>query len=303
MIFNRQKNLLALLDALGRRAEDLDFQKWLFLYCMEWEDTASYDFVPYRFGPFSFTSYADMRKLISQGLLEDDEQIWIITEQGQSVAVKGSARVQMDRFARLHGTLGGDALIAESYRRFPWYATRSEIAERVLTGDQSTLDQIAELRPGPGKPGLCTIGYEGVSLEAYLNLLLRDGVSLLCDVRRNPLSRKYGFSKKTLSRACEGLGIRYVHLPELGISSESRKNLKTQQDYDELSDLYRRESLPEQTAALDRIKGWIEDGHRVALTCCEHLPEQCHRHCVAEAMERAFGDACAATHLFPTRSN
>ena len=34
-------------------------------------------------------------------------------------------------------------------------------------------------------PGLCTIGYEGRTLENYLNRLIRDGVTQLCDVRRN----------------------------------------------------------------------------------------------------------------------
>ena len=51
---------------------------------------------------------------------------------------------------------------------------------------------------------------------SYLNLLLTNSVTLLCDVRRNALSRRYGFSKSTRSKACEGVGIRYEHLPELG---------------------------------------------------------------------------------------
>ncbi len=297
MIFNRQKKLLALLDALGGSAGHLDFQKWLFLYCMEWEEGASYDFVPYRFGSFSFTSYADKRKLIDRELLEDDERTWIITDQGRAAATKGSERLAMDRFARIHGGLSGDDLVAETYRKHPWYATRSEMADRVLAGDAETLGQIDALRPEQGQPGLCTIGYEGRSLEAYLNLLLKDGVNLLCDVRRNPLSRKYGFSKKTLSTACEGLDIRYEHLPELGISSDSRKNLKTQKDYDALFAVYRRDSLPEQSVALGRIQAWIQEGYRVALTCYEHAPEQCHRHCVAEAMEKEFGASCCPTHL------
>ena len=49
----------------------------------------------------------------------------------------------------------------------------------------------------------------GKCLETYLNQLLRAGVTLLCDVRRNPLSRKYGFSKSTLSHAC---AVSYTHL-------------------------------------------------------------------------------------------
>ena len=71
-------------------------------------------------------------------------------------------------------------------------------------------------------------------MEAYLNTLLKTGVTLLCDVRRNPVSRKYGFSKSTLKRVCEGVALRYAHLPELGIASEQRRNSTTQESYNQL---------------------------------------------------------------------
>ena len=122
-------------------------------------------------------------------------------------------------------------------------------------------------------------------------------MTLLCDVRRNPLSRKYGFSKKTLGKACEGVGIRYEHLPELGIDSEERCELVTQADYDALFAEYERKSLPKQTEALARIRGWIKEGERVALTCFELLPHQCHRHCVAEALALGAGKEWVAVHL------
>jgi uncharacterized protein (DUF488 family) len=142
-----------------------------------------------------------------------------------------------------------------------------------------------------------TLGYEGHTLESYLNVLLRGGVTLLCDVRRNPLSRKYGFSKSALARGCENVGVRYEHLPELGIASEKRRSLETQADYDALFAEYERTSLPTQGEALTRIAEWVRQGERVALTCYEHLPHQCHRHCVAEALAERFGDDFAARHL------
>ncbi len=298
MIFDRQKRLLALVDALGGEVGGLDFQKLLFLYCREVEEVPAYEFVPYKFGGFSFTSYADKRRLIEQGLLADEERAWKLTPAGRAAAkVAPLVRMGMDRFARREAGVRGDALVAEAYRRHPYYAIRSEMAERVLAGDAKALAAIDAARPTAGKPGICTIGYEGRSLEGYLNRLLQAGVTLLCDVRRNPLSRKYGFSKGTLSKGCEGVGLRYEHLPELGIASEERRELKTQADYDALFVVYERESLPKQTAALAKIRGWVQAGERVALTCFERLPEQCHRHCVAEAMARTFGRRFAPTHL------
>jgi uncharacterized protein (DUF488 family) len=197
-------------------------------------------------------------------------------------------------FCRQYAGLRGNALIAEQYRKHPYYAIRSEIVEKVLP-DAKSRKAIEAVRPPKAVPGLVTIGYEGRSLEAFLNLLLQDSVTLLCDVRRNPLSRKYGFSKSTLSKACEGVGIRYAHLPELGIASEDRRELETQAEYDALFAVYERDCLPKQPAALAQICGWIEDGGRVALTCYEAQLSQCHRHCVAEALERRIGKA--AMHL------
>ncbi len=275
-----------------------DFQKLLFLYTQDWEAEPSYEFVPYQFGGFSFTSYADKRRMIERGYLSDDDSRWVLTNAGR-VAANREPELgrRASRFARAHAGVRGDMLIAEVYRKHPYFAARSKVVERVLK-DKPSRDAVAAARPSPSRAGLVTIGYEGRSLEAYLNLLFKDGVTLLCDVRRNPLSRKYGFAKSTLRSACDGMGIRYEHVPELGIASEERKELKTQADYDALFAVYERDSLPQQGAALRRIFDWIQhEGHRVALTCYEAEPCQCHRHCVAEALERLGAGELSPRHL------
>ena len=139
--------------------------------------------------------------------------------------------------------------------------------------------------PAMTAPPLFTIGYEGRTQPEYLALLRDAGVTLLVDVRRNPISRKKGFSKSALAQGCATLGIRYAHLPELGIASEKRKQLETQADLDALFAQYAREWLPQQGAALATIRAWVEAGERVALTCFERNPAQCHRHLVAQALD------------------
>jgi hypothetical protein len=297
MLFDRQRVLLELLDALDEPVSSTDFQKLLFLYTREGECSPSYDFVPYRFGCFSFTSYADKRRLVEQELIEDGET-WKLTDQGRRIARAGEkSPLPMARFARQYKSLRGNALVADVYQRYPYFATRSEIVAKVLSRQEDRA-RVEAARPAKSIPGLVTVGYEGKTLEAYLNQLLQDGVTLLCDVRRNPLSRKYGFSKSTLSHACEGVGIRYEHLPELGIPSEKRQDLETQTDYDELFATYERTMLPKQTPTLAKIAGWIQaEGQRVALTCYELLPQQCHRHCVSDALQKNFGPKLAAHHL------
>lgn len=294
MLYSRQRQLLQLLDALGGTAGKLDFQKLLFLYCQERPSNAPYDFVPYKYGAFSFTSYADCRKLVAHGLIEDADG-WRLTDGGRKI-IGHTQDIHLAAFAQSH-RLRGDELVADTYRRFPFFATRSEIAERVLKGDNAALALIETVRATRTKTSLHTIGYEGHSVESYLNALLKSGVTILCDVRRNPLSRKYGFSKSTLARTCENVGIRYEHLPELGIASEQRQGLDTQADYDALFDDYERTWLPKQDAALEKIRAWVGEKERVALTCYEHLPHQCHRHCVAEALEDRFGEDLGAKHL------
>ena len=133
--------------------------------------------------------------------------------------------------------------------------------------------------------------------EEYLNKLIRHGTKLLCDVRRNPLSMKYGFSKSQLKNACEGVGIAYLHLPEVGIDSEMRQNLETQQDYDLLFQRYRQECLPATIHTQQQILSLLEKHHRIALTCFEANVCQCHRKHLAEAVAKLDGFKYSLQHL------
>jgi Protein of unknown function, DUF488 len=297
-MIGRRHTLLALLDALGGEVAALDFQKFLFLYTREFEKEPSFEFVPYRYGCFSFTSYADKRALIEKGLLASEEKTWHLTMAGRrALRIRYDEGEVIARFIREYRGLRGEELIRLTYRRYPSLAWRSEIVERLLETDRSALDAISASRP-PGQPaGLCTIGYEGRSLEGYLNRLLESGVTLLCDVRRNAISRKYGFTKVTLKHACEGVGIRYEHAPALGIASEQRRQLDSPADYVRLFSRYVRYSLPKQSGLLNQVSTWIREGHRVALTCYELDPQRCHRQCVAAALERSSKGSLKTIHL------
>jgi hypothetical protein len=165
MLFERQRQTLALLEAFGGRAGNLDFQKLLFLYCQEPDVAPPYEFVPYRFGAFSFTSYADRRKLVERGFLADDGQHWELTDEGRE-AIGGKRGSRLSAFAHGLRATRGEALVAETYRRFPYYATRSEIADRVLCDDVAALQRIERARPVAKAAGVFTIGYEGGSTFA-----------------------------------------------------------------------------------------------------------------------------------------
>ncbi|MCB0751050.1 MAG: DUF488 domain-containing protein, partial [Ignavibacteriae bacterium] len=138
-------------------------------------------------------------------------------------------------------------------------------------------EKIKSVTPKSSIKKLYTIGYEGLTSEEYFNKLINLDIKVLCDVRNFPRSMKYGFSKNQLKNACENLGIKYVHLPELGIKSDKRKELNTQLDYDKLFEEYNKTTLKSNLEDQQFILHLLEKYKRVALTCFEKNTHQCHR--------------------------
>ena len=116
-----------------------------------------------------------------------------------------------------------------------------------------------------------------MSLDSYISKILSYDVRIVCDVRKNPISRKYGFSKGILSKELYNAGVKYIHFPELGIPSALRQNLKTQEDYDLLFDHYERTILPANLNKVEVISDLLDSDKRIALLCFEKNPLQCHR--------------------------
>ena len=283
--YQRQKLLLFLLEQAGGVLTKLDLHKLLFLYVTETE-TRHYAFVPYRFGCYSFLAADDLDLLHKRGwLTQGEKQVELHASfSGQPWAGSNLERQAVRRWLTKH-TLRGSALIREVYQRYPYYATRSEIKERILGKDELKLLRDAGNSGKHAGQTLFTLGYEGLHLEEYVNRLLRNGVKLLCDVRRNPLSRKFGFTQRSLATLLPRLGIEYEHLPELGIEAESRKHLEGEDDYKALFAAYR-QTLPERGDGLTRIMELFDRHGRIALTCFEREPHNCHRHCISEFLAR-----------------
>jgi len=281
-MYYRRKVLLGLLEMSGGRLARTDLQKLLLLFCMAQQDKA-YAFVPYRFGGFSFQSYADKRTLTKYGYLTDSED-WELTDKakGMAASLTSADLYLMKRTLNTLGSTRGRALVKETYVRHPYYAIRSEIAADLLTADE--MGKVDAERPLATDKALLTIGYEGIVLEEYLNRLIKANVKLLCDVRKNPLSMKWGFSKGQLMDSCTKVGIAYRHLPELGIVSDKRKSLNTQADYDLLFEEYEQTTLQTETKALQQVVALMAKHGRVAITCFEACEQQCHRGRVAKAL-------------------
>lgn len=286
-VYHRQRLLLFLLEAAGGRLSKMDLQKLLFLY-MQDSDAGHYAFLPYRFGCYSFRANDDLQLMYKRGWLNEDDNFWVLNTQFMEGpwVWKSEERRRVLRWITKY-PMRGRALVREVYRRYPYYATRSEMKEGVLTAEE--LERIEALRPTHSKKNsLFTIGYEGIEFESYVNKLLRNDVRILCDVRRNPLSRKFGFSKHTLSTLLPKLGIDYLHIPELGIPSEYRQNLQEEGARDRLFQEYAA-VLPDQDAALAQVLKLVEQYNSVALTCFEARACECHRHCIADYLKSKCG--------------
>ena len=182
----------------------------------------------------------------------------------------------------LYNKMDADALMKHTYTNFPYYAINSTTAERLLTKEQ--LDKVNSFRPALTNSTLYTLGYEGISLETYLNKLIKHDIKALVDVRNNPLSQKFGFSKSQLVRYCEGLNIEYIHFADVGIQSEYRQELKDQTDYDNLFNSYKKKTLPQTISTQEKILALLKEKKRIALTCFEANICQCHRKHLAEAI-------------------
>ena len=148
-----------------------------------------------------------------------------------------------------------------------------------------------------GEPTFFTVGYEGLSFEDYANRLRRNKVRALCDIRKNPISRKKGFSKSALSEALKERKIHYFHMPELGIESEKRCNLKTELDYTRLLDEYEKSTLKQNASALDRLEALLLEYKYLAIGCFEASHHICHRSRVAEAMRKRPKWKYQITHI------
>lgn len=220
-MFYRKKIILALLQIFEGQIDKISLQKLLFLFT-QLQAKAEYDFIPYKYGCYSYSANADLTAMVRKDMLSETDSHFKSNETTNYFnALKADDKKLMLYVKDQYGKMNANALMKHTYLNFPYWAINSVKAQEILDAEQ--LKKINDSRPKSEKTILFTIGYEGISLEEYLNRLLKNDVKILVDVRNNPLSMKYGFSKSQLQRYCNSLGIEYVHFPEVGIQSEQRQ--------------------------------------------------------------------------------
>ncbi|MBC2693886.1 MAG: DUF488 family protein [Desulfobacteraceae bacterium] len=275
---HKQRILLKVIEALDEKGTSSRFMLVKNLFLLAHEENIGrlikfYNFFPYKYGPFSNVCYADLAKLEKEGLLTEQGTHLSLTEKGVQAARTADRRASL-KVKRVTRKFNSDREIRKYvYKKFPEYTVKSEIV------------------PQPTKqttPGLFTIGYEGRDIDSFLNTLIKNEIDLIIDVRKNPFSMNFSFTKNKLQNYLEKIGMQYIHIPELGIESNQRDNLSTLKDYQALFKKYQTTTLKEHPKQVEHITQ-LSRTHRAALMCFEADTAYCHRTIIARDIEMKHG--------------
>jgi uncharacterized protein (DUF488 family) len=130
-----------------------------------------------------------------------------------------------------------------------------------------------------------TIGHSTRTFDEFTDLLQIYGVTLIIDVRTVPHSRHNPqFNKESLPEHLKSLGIKYIHLPEIGGLRRPKPDSVNQSlenaGFRGYADFMQTKEFADglfKVVALAREKC-------VALMCAEALPYKCHRILLSDAL-------------------
>jgi uncharacterized protein (DUF488 family) len=286
MFYYRRKIILALLQKFNGELLSTPLQKYLFLLTRLQKDKA-FDFIPYKYGCYSLQANQDLMVLEKMGYVAREQKknsiSWKLVSKDDFIgAIKKEDVSCLNNVFRTFSEYRTNDLIKHTYLNYPFWAINSTILTDLLSEEERT--KVLLQKKQSDEKTLFTIGYEGISLEMYINKLILNDIKVLCDVRKNSYSQKWGFSKATLQDACEKVGIKFIHIPQLGIESSERQELNGLADYKRLFASYETTTLVENNTSLLDLSVIVNTNKRVALTCFEKDAQMCHRGVIASQL-------------------
>jgi len=114
-----------------------------------------------------------------------------------------------------------------------------------------------------------TLGYEGLTIEAFITLLQTAQVKTVVDVRELPLSRKKGFSKPTFCAALSAHGVAYMHMPALGCPKSIRNQYKADGNWQTYSREFLKYIQTQEASLRELVK--IAQATPACLVCFEYV--------------------------------
>lgn len=281
-MLKRQKILLQLLANSGGSLTRTRLTKLAFLLSQLGKSAylkTFYEFLPYLYGAYSFTLDHEVDNLLHTGsiALNDRDKISLTIDGHQQI--KGMHEIQLvedfELLNRQYTYLDQNSFLETVYEEFPWFTINSK---KPLMSNNKNKSYHANY----------TIGYQFYQVDGLLNFLLQQGIEQLIDTRQNPISRRYGFHKSTLSRLCYKVGIEYIHVPELGVPSEWRQELETEESFRNLFERYETEVLDKQLDILSKLAK--ETSIKTSALMCRELEHtHCHRSRLAARLSKING--------------
>jgi len=141
---------------------------------------------------------------------------------------------------------------------------------------------------------ISTIGYEGTSIDRFIERLEVNRIQLIVDVRAVAVSRRKGFSKTKLSQSLSDRGIGYVHLRGLGDPKPGREAAR-RGDFAAFRSIFGVHLKTPEAQQGMALVGELASRGSLALMCYESDPTHCHRTIIAAAI--AFRGGHAIQHL------
>lgn len=133
---------------------------------------------------------------------------------------------------------------------------------------------------------LYTVGYEGLDVDEFTLFLKKKKIQVIADLRKNPVSRKKGFSKHKLAEQLALKKIAYVHFRALGTPTEWRKLEKEgKMTRRKMFEDYVAKIIPQGKEEIKTLREMMKE-KRVALLCYEADATDCHRSFVAKEIYR-----------------
>ncbi len=131
---------------------------------------------------------------------------------------------------------------------------------------------------------VATIGYQGRSLNEFVEVLQVADIETVVDVRLTPLSRLRGFSKSALCAALEDRSIVYVHDRRLGNPKENRPGFAADDTRPAAIKIFQAHLNNGSRHGFDELADRVRT-QRVVLLCFEASHEHCHRAVIASQLE------------------
>ncbi len=288
-LLTREKAVLSTLQETTQHLSSLVLTKLLFLLRQETgvakRVAGFYDFVPYRFGPYSFALHNDLAALKRNGYIEPSGDNWrlgrIVDRDRDWMSELDDDVASAIRYViSQQGALKSDELLKHVYQSYPWFASKSELKDLVPKNvPKSACAEVA----------VYTAGYQQKT-QSMPFLWQRSCVSedlghCRCSIQ-SPVSRNYGFAGRTLSSLADKVGIAYHHFPHLGIPSDERKDLSSAKQYDDLFEGYRKKVLPREPDAIAEVAALMMKMPSTLL-CYEADAGLCHRSHLAHVVSEA----------------